>query len=37
MQRLLREAAWDAELVRDDLRALVTAQLHHPRRGPDRG
>jgi len=30
MQRLLREAAWDAEQVRDDLRALVTVQLRHP-------
>ena len=27
MQRLLRTAVWDADLVRDDLRAFVAAQL----------
>jgi SRSO17 transposase len=30
MQRLLRTAAWDADAVRDDLRAFVAAQLGHP-------
>jgi len=30
MQRLLREAVWDAEEVRDDLRSFVVQQLHHP-------
>src|SRR5205814_9615747 len=30
MQRLLRTAVWDADAVRDDLRAFVTAQLGRP-------
>ena len=30
MQRLLRTAAWDADAVRDDIRAFVAAQLGHP-------
>jgi SRSO17 transposase len=30
MQRLLRTAVWDADAVRDDLRAFVAAQLGHP-------
>jgi SRSO17 transposase len=30
MQRLLRDAVWDAEKVRDDLRSFVVQQLHHP-------
>ncbi|MEV6971842.1 IS701 family transposase, partial [Hamadaea sp. NPDC051192] len=30
LQRLLREAVWDAESVRDDLRDLVVEHLHHP-------
>lgn len=30
MQRLLRDAVWDAELVRDDLRSFVVQQLYHP-------
>jgi len=30
MQRLLREAVWEADLVRDDLRAFVVEQLQHP-------
>lgn len=30
MQRLLRDAVWDAEKVRDDLRSLVVQQLGHP-------
>lgn len=30
MQRLLRDAVWDAEQVRDDLRSFVVRQLHHP-------
>ena len=30
MQRLLREARWDAEAVRDDLRGFVTDHLGHP-------
>lgn len=30
MQRLLREAVWDAEQVRDDLRGLVVQRLAHP-------
>lgn len=30
MQRLLRDAVWDAEKVRDDLRSYVVQQLHHP-------
>jgi SRSO17 transposase len=30
MQRLLGEAAWDAEAVRDDVRAFVVEQLVHP-------
>lgn len=30
MQRLLREAVWDAERVRDDLRGLVVERLAHP-------
>lgn len=30
MQRLLGEAAWDAEEVRDDVRAFVVDQLAHP-------
>ena len=30
MQRLLRTAVWDADVVRDDLRAFVAAQLGHP-------
>ena len=29
MQRLLRTAVWDADAVRDDLRAFVAAQLGH--------
>ena len=29
MQRLLRTAAWDADMVRDDLRGFVAAQLGH--------
>jgi SRSO17 transposase len=29
MQRLLRDAVWDAEQVRDDLRTLVTDRLFH--------
>jgi len=31
MQRLLRSAVWDADGVRDDLRAFVTARLGHAR------
>ena len=30
MQRLLRTAVWDADVVRHDLRAFVAAQLGHP-------
>ena len=30
MQRLLRDVVWDAEAVRDDLRAFVVEHLHHP-------
>ena len=30
MQRLLRTAVWDADVVRDDLRVFVAAQLGHP-------
>jgi SRSO17 transposase len=30
MQRLLGEAVWDAEAVRDDVRAFVVEQLAHP-------
>ena len=30
MQRLLGEVVWDAELVRDDVRAFVADQLDHP-------
>jgi hypothetical protein len=30
MQRLLRQAAWDAGAVRDDVRDLVTEVLGHP-------
>src|SRR5205823_303802 len=30
MQRLLRTAVWDADAVRDDLRAFVAAQLGDP-------
>jgi hypothetical protein len=30
MQRLLREAVWDAEAVRDDVRDLVSRHLGHP-------
>lgn len=30
MQRLLRTAAWDANTVRDDLRAFVVARLGDP-------
>lgn len=30
MQRLLRDAVWDAEKVRDDLRSFVVQQLYHP-------
>jgi SRSO17 transposase len=30
MQRLLREAVWDEDKVRDDLRAFVAEQLDHP-------
>lgn len=30
MQRLLREAVWDAEVVAADVRALVTRHLDHP-------
>jgi SRSO17 transposase len=30
MQRLLRTAAWDADAVRDDVRAFVAARLGHP-------
>jgi SRSO17 transposase len=30
MQRLLRTAVWDADAVRDDLRAFVTVQLGRP-------
>jgi SRSO17 transposase len=30
MQRLLRQAQWDADAVRDDLRAFVKAHLGHP-------
>jgi SRSO17 transposase len=30
MQRLLREACWDAEAVRDDLREFVVAHFGHP-------
>jgi SRSO17 transposase len=30
MQRLLRTAVWDADAVRDDLRAFVAAHLGHP-------
>jgi SRSO17 transposase len=30
MQRLLRTACWDAEAVRDDVRALVVEHLGHP-------
>ena len=30
MQRLLRTAVWDADAVRDDLRAFVAAQLGGP-------
>lgn len=29
MQRLLRDAVWDADEVRDDLRSFVVQQLHH--------
>jgi SRSO17 transposase len=31
MQRLLRTTVWDADAVRDDLRAFVTARLGHAR------
>jgi SRSO17 transposase len=30
MQRLLREAVWDEDKVRDDLQAFVAEQLDHP-------
>ena len=30
MQRLLSEAVWDADAVRDDLRSYVADQLGHP-------
>ena len=30
MRRLLGEAAWDAEAVRDEVRAFVVDQLVHP-------
>ena len=30
VQRLLRTARWDADVVRDDLRAYVVAHLGHP-------
>src|SRR5690349_3403704 len=30
MQRLLRTAVWDADAVRDDLRAFMAARLGHP-------
>ena len=30
MQRLLRDVVWDAEAVRDDLRAFVVEHLYHP-------
>jgi SRSO17 transposase len=30
MQRLLRTAVWDADAVRDDVRAFAAAQLGHP-------
>jgi len=35
MQRLLRSAVWDADGVRDDLRAFVTARLGACARGAD--
>ena len=30
MQRLLRDVVWDADAVRDDLRAFVVEHLYHP-------
>jgi hypothetical protein len=30
MQRLLAEARWDADAVRDDLRGYVIGRLGHP-------
>jgi len=36
MQRLFGEAVWDAEAVRDDVRAFVVDRLAHPDSGDQR-